>query len=223
MGLDLTVVVVDWRRLADAPPGRRLALLESALDEDADRCRCGAHCADGRCDGGTGCWDCPDCADPDAGWIPPRAPGHPWYLAYEFTLTCGSFKPHFWAGERWEELRVTPAAHRVRGALDSFLAGLLWVPPGEEDAPEPLLAATPDRPGAPLLVSAAPGAAALRAAAWRRAAPHLADLRAPFDARPARPNGWVETYEEFARLVREWGEVTAAAEQRGWGVVGLGR
>jgi len=56
---------------------------------------------------------------------------------------------------------------------------------------------------------------------WARAAPRLEELREPFGPYAERPGGWMAAFDDFARLVREWGEVVVEAQRRGWGVVGL--
>ncbi|MEU6001121.1 hypothetical protein ABZ837_25235 [Streptomyces sp. NPDC047197] len=39
--------------------------------------------------------------------------------------TLGSYKPHFWAGERWEHVRDF-AGSGLRTALDRFADALFW-------------------------------------------------------------------------------------------------
>ncbi|MFF4590862.1 hypothetical protein [Streptomyces sp. NPDC001388] len=76
-----------------------------------------------------------------------------------------------------------------------------------------------------LLTDAASGEAysddLLIAGWWQRAAPHLESLRMPFTRHAADSSGWITTFESFAYLLTDWGEVVTEAERRGWGIVGL--
>lgn len=47
------------------------------------------------------------------GWSWPEAHGSPWYARYEFRNTLTSYKPHFWAGERWDTPSSAPANSRA--------------------------------------------------------------------------------------------------------------
>ncbi|MFJ9853925.1 hypothetical protein [Streptomyces sp. NPDC101150] len=41
-------------------------------------------------------------------------------------------------------------------------------------------------------------------------------------AAPGRPHGgWITTFESFADLPTDWGQVVMEVERRGWGIVGL--
>ncbi|CAM5449599.1 hypothetical protein [Streptomyces purpurascens] len=74
MGLDITVLAVDWERLEQTPFEERYALLEDAAmpEDELD-------------------WD----AEPQRGWVWPAASNVPWCGRYEFHSTTGSYKPHF--------------------------------------------------------------------------------------------------------------------------------
>ncbi|NKQ25264.1 hypothetical protein HF200_12600, partial [Streptomyces galbus] len=80
MGVDITVLVVDWARLAAVPAEERLRVVQEAAYGDAD--------GDG------------DVVD---GWVWPAAAERSWLGRYEFRDTLGSYKPHFWAAEGWEK------------------------------------------------------------------------------------------------------------------------
>ncbi|PAZ10076.1 hypothetical protein CLM62_42220 [Streptomyces sp. SA15] len=75
MGLDITVLAVDWGQLERTPAGEREELLYEAM--------------------------CPDdavlAAQPEVGWVFPASPKVPWSGRYEFRDTLGLYKAHFWA------------------------------------------------------------------------------------------------------------------------------
>ncbi|GAA0492944.1 hypothetical protein ACFQ2B_00240 [Streptomyces stramineus] len=197
MGVDITAVIVDWAELENIPvPERRCALIEAADPDDYD----------GALEDG---W----------AWLPPAPDCFPsWCARYEFGGTLGSFKPHFWAGEHWEAVRGH-APEELRTALDTFLAGLFWVPPGsdddlqDEDGAEPWYGAT--------WAYCTPSDIPALAHAWSAVGPQLEALRAPFDAHAAKPGKCVGRFEEFTMLLRGWAEVVEEARRRGWGLVGL--
>lgn len=56
---------------------------------------------------------------------------------------------------------------------------------------------------------------------WGRAEPLLEDLREPYGVHAACPGRWIEDFDEFSVLLREWGTVVTETERRGWGLVGL--
>ncbi|MFF3332426.1 hypothetical protein ACFYWX_23165 [Streptomyces sp. NPDC002888] len=199
MGLDISVLALDWERLQATPVRERLGLLEDAVfpDVDLDRER-----------------------EPERGWVWPAAPGMPWCARYEFHSTTGSYKPHFWAGQAWEDVRDF-AAPELREDLDVFLRGLFW----HDDPVDPPLGGLlppdhgPWRTG--LLVACPPGTVSALAGHWTRAEPLLDGLRPAYDAHAARPGRWIEDFDEFAVLLREWAVAVAETERRGWGLLGL--
>ncbi|MFH8933706.1 hypothetical protein [Streptomyces griseosporeus] len=198
MGLDITVLTLDWGELARTPEAEREGLLYEAMcpeDEPAE-------------------------AGPEAGWVLPASPRVPWCARYEFSRTLGSYKPHFWASEGWYRARPH-AAPPLRDALDAFLRGLIW--PGDDPAAgddEPSLGLVlPARPRR--ILACPPSATAERAAHWARAEPLLAGLRGAYDRHAAAPGGWIPDFAAFAALVGQWGEVVTGAAGRAWGVLGL--
>ncbi|MDO0909487.1 hypothetical protein QQM39_01015 [Streptomyces sp. DT2A-34] len=199
MGLDITVLAVDWERLESTAVGRRLELLEDAAFPDIELD-----------------WD----AGPEGGWVCPAAPDLPWCARYVFHRTSGSYKPHFWAGQAWDDVREF-AEPGLREGLDGFLRDLFW----HDDPVTPPLdglvhdADDPRRPG--LLVACPPKTVSALAARWAGVEPSLEGLRAAYDVHAARPGGWIEDFDGFAVLLREWAVVVRAAEQRGWGLLGL--
>ncbi|MBW8092643.1 hypothetical protein IGW14_32910 [Streptomyces hygroscopicus subsp. hygroscopicus] len=197
MGVGIEVLIVDWPRVEATKPSAREELLIDAAFGEVYSDDLFEH-----------------------GWSWPTRPGEDWYARYAFRDTIGSYKPHFWAGHRWEHLRdvVEPQA---REALDRFSDALFWH--GMADTPgagSPL----PERPctwDADVLLWCPPDQVPLIAGWWRRARPRLEELREPFDRHAAEPHGWINTFDEFARLLIDWGEVVDTAERRGWGIVGL--
>ncbi|MGW2303278.1 hypothetical protein [Streptomyces sp. NPDC001809] len=204
MGMDITVLVVDWARLAQEPAEERLRVVQEAAygDDDDD--------ADG---------------DVVAGWVWPAAAQRSWLGRYEFPGTLGSYKPHFWAAEAWEKVRGAVGGE-VRTALDEFLEGLIWwgpradvdveqVDPGVFSSLEGLWRSGP-------VIARGPETVARLRQRWCEAAPGLEGLRAPYTELAGREAGqWIADFEEFAELVRGWAEVVGEADRRGWGVIGL--
>lgn len=196
MGLDITVLGLDWAELERTAPDERMTLLyEAVCPDDTD-------------------WD----AEPQAGWVFPASPKVPWCGRYEFHSTTGSYKPHFWAYEGWDTAREF-AAPVLRRSLDGFLLPLL----GEEGAvPEEGLFpadATPWRPR--LLLACPPLAVSAVAAHWARAEPLLEGLREDYDRHAADPGGWIADFDAFSTLVREWAVAVGETARRGWGLLGL--
>ncbi|CAL9633716.1 hypothetical protein [Streptomyces sp. enrichment culture] len=202
MGLDITVLIADWAWLGAIPVRERLERLRDAWYDDA-----------------TGLWD-PDAPVVDAGWVRPRGAGGERFAVYEFRHTCGSFKPHFWAGHRWESLRGHVDAP-VRSDLDALLAGLIWAgPDGEATHTDPeVFGDDPSLHG--LLLARSPDGVRELAATWRRARPALDGLEGPFTAHAAGPDGWVGDFAAYRELLAGWGTVVTEAARRGWAVVGL--
>ncbi|MFI1255331.1 hypothetical protein ACH4U6_16290 [Streptomyces netropsis] len=196
MGADITAVIVDWAHLETIPViERRCAVIEAADPDDYD-----------------------EAVEDGWAWLPPAPEGFPdWCARYEFGGTLGSFKPHFWAGEGWESVREHVPGD-LRTALDAFLAGLFWAPPGTDSDPDEddaeawhgVMWAYCPPPDVPALVQA-----------WSTCGPRLEELRESFTAHAAAPGKWVGRFEEFTQLLHGWAEVVAEAHHRGWGLLGL--
>ncbi|MBZ4322370.1 hypothetical protein [Streptomyces huiliensis] len=206
MGLDISVLVVDWERVAGFVPGERGERLVDAVYPD----ECDAEFFAGLPDG----------------WVRFPAEVAEWSALYEFHSTSGSFKAHFWAGERWEDVREQ-AVPELRAALDTFLSGLFWDP---YDMAVPPAGTGPDAPGVRelfaehgvgLLVACPPDAVPVLAAAWAVAEPLLDGLDGPHTAHADSPGRWIPDHDAFAVLLREWAEVVREAHALGWGIVGL--
>ncbi|MFF4275350.1 hypothetical protein [Streptomyces sp. NPDC001536] len=194
MGLDITVLAVDWEQLEATPFDTRLGRLEdAALPEDEID------------------WD----AEPRQGWVFPAASAVPWSGRYEFHSTSGSYKAHFWAGQAWEDVRDF-ADPVLRERLNGFLSPLLW---DEDDTGLFPADSDPWRPK--LLLTCPPPTVAALAVHWAGAEPLLESLREPFAVHAACPGRWIEDFDEFAVLLREWAVVVGEADRRGWGLVGL--
>ncbi|MER5748831.1 hypothetical protein [Streptomyces sp. NPDC002088] len=201
MGLDITVLAVDWEQLARTPVGGREEVLWEAACPDTDRD-----------------------AEPEVGWVFPASPEVPWCGRYEFHSTTGSYKPHFWAGEAWDDVRgfADPA---LREALDGFLLDLSWDGEGVDDIPlypeEGFFPgdAEPWRPR--LLVACPPPTVSALATRWARAEPLLERLREAYGVHAASPGRWIADFDEFTVLLREWAVVVGETERRGWGLLGL--
>ncbi|WP_051886487.1 hypothetical protein [Streptomyces hygroscopicus] len=92
MGVGIEVLIVDWPRVeATKPSAREELLIDAAFGE--------VHSDDLF----------------EHGWSWPTRPDEDWYARYAFRDTIGSYKPHFWAGHRWEHLRdvVEPQAREA--------------------------------------------------------------------------------------------------------------
>ncbi|MEH0548753.1 hypothetical protein QA802_38515 [Streptomyces sp. B21-105] len=196
MGLDLTVLALDWGRLERTPVAGRLELLhEAACPEDLD-----------------------PYAAPEAGWVFPASPEVPWCGRYEFACTTGSYAPHFWAGEGWDRARGF-AAPALRDALDGFLLPLVRA---EDDVPGSGLFPSDRTPWRTRLLLAVPPARVPGLAAhWAHAQPLLVGLRTEYDRHAARPGGWIADFDAFTVLLSEWAVVVDEAARRGWGLLGL--
>ncbi|MEU2915141.1 hypothetical protein ACFYM3_25695 [Streptomyces massasporeus] len=199
MGLDITVLAVDWEQLERTPYAERYALLEDAAASEDEVGR------DAR---------------PQEGWVWPAAPKAAWYGRYEFHHTCGSYKPHFWAGQAWEDIRGH-VGQETREHLDAFLRELIWDDGTEDDTDAGLFAENPGLRPPRLLLTRPPRAVSDLARHWARAEPLLESVREHFGAHPTRPGRWIEDFDEFSVLLREWGTVVTGTHRRGWGLVGL--
>ncbi|WP_425247875.1 hypothetical protein [Streptomyces sp. NEAU-NA10] len=196
MGLDITVLALDWAELERTPAGERQELLyEAAGPQDTDRD-----------------------AEPRVGWVFPASPKVPWCGRYEFHGTTGSYKPHFWMGDGWETAREF-ADPVLRESLDGFLLHLI----GEGgDPPESGLFPSDATPWqSRLLLACPPSVVPVIAAHWARAEPLLEGLREEYDRHAARPGGWIADFDAFTVLLREWAVVVDETARRGWGLLGL--
>ncbi|MFI9064382.1 hypothetical protein ACIGQE_21330 [Streptomyces sp. NPDC053429] len=220
MGLDITVLIADWSWLAEAPENGRLSRLRNAWYAEE-----------------TGLWG-DDAPVAEGDWHRPRGPHRASFSVYEFRNTLGSFKAHFWAGERWESVRDHTDL-QVRAELDALLRGLIWggmdgeaehVDPGffcPAPAPAPDAADTATAPAtrpavdSGVLLARTPDSVRELAATSERLRPRLGDLRPAFDRYAATPGGWVGDFDAFADLLEDWDRVLSEAARRGWGVVGL--
>ncbi|MEV0324561.1 hypothetical protein ACIBKX_14950 [Streptomyces sp. NPDC050658] len=199
--MSIEVLIVDWQRVEAAPPDRRGELLDEAAFGEA--------------------YEAYDDDLDAAGWLRPETADADWHLKYAFARTLDSYKPHFWAGERWEAVRLFADAG-LRTALDRFVSPLFWH--GLEDVAGPDPESVPEREcpwDVPLLLWCPPEDVAALRRHWLRAEGGLDSLREPFAEHAAVPGGWIPDFDSFARLVGGWGEVVTEAERRGWGVVGL--
>ncbi|MFD8823260.1 hypothetical protein ACFV1C_12985 [Streptomyces sp. NPDC059605] len=222
MGLDITLFMADWERLGAVPAADRADALEDAV--------CALdHNDDYRGNELSGDWL----------WPPDRESA--WCAEYVFRTTTGTYSPHFRAGNAWNDTRLLVDAS-VRGAMDRFLTGLILDPdpadgPASTDGAAPDDSPTPGDGAAPaggrLFRSVAghgfpstplecpPEAVSGKARAWKLVEPRLDELREPFAAECEGWAGRPDTFEDFTALLCEWGDATADAARRGWGLVGL--
>ncbi|WP_414170223.1 hypothetical protein ACMATS_34760 [Streptoverticillium reticulum] len=200
MGLDITVMTADCSWLEEVPPRERVPRLRSAWYADE-----------------TGLWG-HDAPAVESGWVWPQGPDSALFAVYEFPHTCGSFKAHFWAGQRWEAVRdhVDPP---MRAAWDTFLRGLVWCGMDGEAQHTDTGFFGEDDYG--VLLARSPDSVRELAAVWDRARPCLGRMEGPFGEHAADPDGWVGDFGGFTGLLAQWGQVVTEAARRGWGVVGL--
>jgi len=94
VGVAIEVLIVDWPRVEAAAADDREELLFHAAFGEARSDDLFEH-----------------------GWSWPTQPGEDWYGRYAWRNR--SYKPHFWAGHRWEHMRdfVEP---KMREVLDRF-------------------------------------------------------------------------------------------------------
>lgn len=203
MGLDITVLIADWTWLGDAAPEERLSRLRNAWYDDE-----------------TSLWD--DGAPAVEGdWEWPRGPHRDSFGIYEFRGTVGSFKAHFWTGERWESVR-DHADPLLRAELDTLLLGLIWQGlDGEAEQLDPGFFHHDPAIAYGVLLARSPDSVRGLAETWERVRPLLGGLREAFDEHAAVPHVWVGTFDSFTDLLEDWGRVLSEAARRGWGVVGL--
>ncbi|MGW0703994.1 hypothetical protein ACWD0A_32815 [Streptomyces sp. NPDC002867] len=197
MGVSIEVLIVDWSRIEAAPPDEQADLLEEAAFGEDTR------------------------PNADEGWTWPTRPAADWYASYEFSRTLGSYKPHFWAGERWERLRDF-ADQQLRGMLDRFASVLFWhgLEYMEDIDAEQVAERSSPWPASTLMWSSPIETAELKLL-WECVSPQLEALRQPFDRHVARSEGWINDFDSFVTFLEGWNEVVTAAHARGWGIVGL--
>ena len=203
MGVCMEVLIVDWAHLESVPAKQREDLVEEAAfgpDDAYD-------------------YNLPP------GWTWPDPTQARWWARYEFLDTMTSYKAHFWAGERWDELRAFVDAPQ-RDALDQFSAPLFWYgstyasqisdfsPTIEPDTCD--WASRLD-----VMLWLLPQEAAALHRFWEQVEPHLGSLREPFERHLTEPIGWIQDFPSFSRLVTEWGDVVSQAARRDWAVIGL--
>ncbi|CAL9331651.1 hypothetical protein SUDANB1_00079 [Streptomyces sp. enrichment culture] len=136
-----------------------------------------------------------------------------------------SYKAHFWAGERWDELRAFVDAP-LRDALDQFSAPLFW--DGSTYASETTDFSPAGEPGAcdwasrlDVMLWLLPEEVAALHHCWGQVERHIGSFRAPFDRHLTEPIGWIKDFPSFSRLVTEWGHVVSQAARRDRAVIGL--
>ncbi|MBJ3809450.1 hypothetical protein [Streptomyces flavofungini] len=208
MGLSIEVLIADAAWLGEVPLPERLSRLRDAWYADE-----------------TGLWDLDAGAaqSVEGDWQWPQGPDSAYFGVYAFRRTLGSYKPHFWAGERWEDVR-DHADPVLRAALDALLLGLIWCgPDGEDEHTDPGVFGDGPAVSNGVLLARAPDSVRRLAATWERLRPRLGGLRAAFTAHAATPQegGWISSFDEFTDLLEDWGRVLTEADRRGWCVVGL--
>ncbi|MFI9754302.1 hypothetical protein [Streptomyces collinus] len=203
MGVCMEVLIVDWAYLESVPAGQQEDLVEEAAfgpDDVYD-------------------YNLPP------GWTWPDPTQGRWWARYEFLDTMTSYKAHFWAGERWDELRAFVDAP-LGDAFDQFSAPLFWdgsayasETSGFSPAVETDTCDWASRLDVMLWLLPEKVAALHRF--WGQVEPHLGSLREPFDRHLTEPIGWIQDFPSFSRLVTEWGDVVRQAARRDWAVIGL--
>lgn len=200
MGLNINVLIADPSLLTQVPPQQRASRLYRVLNADE-----------------TELWDL-DAPVVEEGWVWPKGANSDRFAVYEFPGTLGSYKPHFWAGEGWYDIRehLTPS---LRAEFDVLMRGILWSGvDGEAHHTDADFFDVDDRR---LLLARSPDSVRELAAVWERVRSRLHQVREPF-AKAALPDtGWIVGFDEFAGLLTNWGHVLVEAARRGWCVVGL--
>lgn len=204
MGLNLTLYVADWEQLRTVPVEDRIGALDDAVRPPG---LCDEYLRE----------------DLSGGWVRPPAPGPAWCAEYCFFSTTGSYKPHWHAGDAWDDMRVLTDA-TVREAMDIFLDGLIW---DADPALDPartggggFFPPAADRGRPHILLACPPEAVPGKVQAWEQVEPLLDKLRGPFAAECEGWGGRPDTFEEFTTLLHEWSDVTREAARRAWGIVG---
>ncbi len=204
MGLNLTVVMADWKRLREIPVEERVEALEDAIWPE-------------------GIAEDYVPQDTTTGWVWPGGQEPVWCAEFVFDTT-GSYRWHSRAGDAWADMRALADA-TLREAVDSFLDGLIWDKDPDEAATltgaDGVFPPAADRLKPHLLLVCPPEKMPGKAAAWKQAAPRLEELRGPFAAECEGWAGRPDTFEEFLARIGEWGEVVTETARRGWGLVGL--
>ncbi|WP_406500513.1 hypothetical protein OHA04_02840 [Streptomyces sp. NBC_01590] len=206
MGRDLTLFMADWEQLGAVPVESRAEALDDAMwppETDIDySVRYG----------------------PAGGWLWPPDRGSAWCAEYVFFTTTGAYREHGRAGAAWADMRPLVDAS-ARDAMDTFLGGLIW---DADPADDPVLTGgggffppVTDRLHPHILLVCPPGGVTRKARAWNRVEPRLKEMREPFAAECEGWAGRPDTFEDFAALLSEWGDVTVESARRGWGLVGL--
>jgi len=203
MGLDITVIITDWSWLGQVPPRQRLSRLRDAWYADE-----------------TGLWD-HDAPDVEGDWQWPQGPNGSSFAVYEFRDTCGSYKAHFWAGERWESVR-DHADPLVQAGLDTLLLGLIWegLDSEAEHVDQGFFCDDPTVTHGMLLAKPPDNVRELTTT-WKDVQPRLDGLREAFDEHAAVPGNWVADFDKFTNLLEDWSHVLTEATRRGWGLIGL--
>lgn len=201
MGLCMELLIVDCAFIEAVPTELRADLVETAAFGSDDVSE----------------------ANHSEGWTWPDAANASWYARYEFRNTLTSYKPHFWAGERWDTMRrfVRPG---LRTAFDEFSAPLFWGEYNWEFAHPPFTPAVPVRENhwcPEVMRWLLPKDVATLHHFWTQVEPGLPSLREPFEQHVAEPTGQANDFLSFAALVTEWGAVVTAAAGRRWGIIGL--
>ncbi|MFG3406733.1 hypothetical protein [Streptomyces sp. NPDC048142] len=211
MGICIDVLIVDWDHLMAVPEDQHYAMLHEA----------GTSVDEEEWDAGP---DRPLSAGPQ--WFWPSPPALGWFGKFDFGDVGCSYKDHFWAGERWEEIRSF-AEPGLRSAVDRFADPLFWggleYMPDREDAQEASALMSVDEPSAPSdhLLWCRPAAVSSLKRLWDAIGPELGLLRGPFDQHARTDFGRINDFDTFVGLLQGWGDVIGQAELRGWGVVGL--
>jgi hypothetical protein len=200
MGVSIEVLIVDWKRVEAVPADRRGELVDEAAFGDESW------------DGGLD----------EEGWYWPSSAHADWYGKYAFFRSHGSYKPHFWAGERWEDIRdfTEPG---LRTAVDRFVGALFWqygfeYVVGEDPGAVPERECTWDTE---VLTWVQPEDISALEGFWNHVEPELETLREVFREHAETERGWINDFDSFARLLKGWGDVVTEAVLRGWGIVGL--